>query len=302
LALLAALIGLPGLAGAQALSADDVGQVISRVVQEATARQTPATMAVVDRVGAVLAVYSMTGAPAALPVASNAKGANATPLVDGLNGVSLPVTLQAIAKADTAAYLSSSNGNAFSTRTASQIVQDHFNPGTKFTPSGPLYGVQFSQLPCSDLNVALAPGSDPSSVTRGPHRSPLGLAGDPGGFPATTARSTKSWRWPAAAGSTRRPRSAPTIFPPAACCCAIPTRPRRRGGSIRPARRPLPACPAAWAGWSASPAIMTPPTACAPAAPGAAWRRGSCRTHRARSMPRYRPISWSMPPPTPVIR
>jgi uncharacterized protein GlcG (DUF336 family) len=42
--------------------------------------------------------------------------------------------------------------------------------------------VQFSQLPCSDLSVRLGP-YDGSSLTRGPHRSPLGLAADPGGFP-----------------------------------------------------------------------------------------------------------------------
>jgi len=179
-----------------ALTPTDVGQVISRVVQEANARNTPATIAVVDRVGAVLAVYQMVGAPTALPVETNPNGANATPLVDGLSGVGsdsripstlnqklVPTTLEAIAKAVTGAYLSSSHGNAFSTRTASQIIQEHFNPGTLGAPSGPLYGTQFSSLPCSDLMVAYNPISDASTVTRGPHRSPLGLAGDPGGFP-----------------------------------------------------------------------------------------------------------------------
>ncbi len=87
-----------------------------------------------------------------------------------------------MAKAITAAYLSTSHGNAFTTRTASQIVQDHFNPGTEGAPSGPLFGVQFSSLPCSDMMVDLnALGT--SAPTQGPHRSPLGLAGDPGGFP-----------------------------------------------------------------------------------------------------------------------
>ena len=87
----------------------------------------------------------------------------------------LPSTLAAIAKAITGAYLSS-GGNAFTTRTASQIVQDHFNPGETFSPSGPLFGVQFSSLPCSDL-VTQFP------TTQGPHRSPLGLSADPGGLP-----------------------------------------------------------------------------------------------------------------------
>jgi hypothetical protein len=53
-----------------------------------------------------------------------------------------------IAKAITAAYLSSS-GNAFTTRTASNIVQEHFPkaPNTAGLESGPLFGVQFSSLP-----------------------------------------------------------------------------------------------------------------------------------------------------------
>jgi uncharacterized protein GlcG (DUF336 family) len=172
------------------LNATDIGKIIGQVVQEAKARNKPATVAIVDRVGAVLAVYQMTGAPATFPIESNPNGPNATQLVDGLSGVAnlgavplVPATLEAIAKAVTGAYLSTSNGNAFTTRTASQIVQDHINPGTMGAPSGPLFGVQFSSLPCSDLNVRYAPTTDASSVTRGPHRSPLGLAGDPGGFP-----------------------------------------------------------------------------------------------------------------------
>lgn len=176
---------LPGSSvSSTALTPTDVGQVISQVVAEATARGKPATIAVVDRLGAVLAIYAMNGAPATLPIMSNPNGPNATPLVDGLNGVTIiPTAAQAIAKAVTAAYLSTSHGNAFTTRTASQIIQDHFNPGTLGAPSGPLFGVQFSSLPCSDLNVRYSPAADASSTTRGPHRSPLGLAGDPGGFP-----------------------------------------------------------------------------------------------------------------------
>ncbi len=48
------------------------------------------------------------------------------------------------AKAITAAYLSS-EGNAFSTRTASQIVQEHFNPGEFGGPSGPIFGVPLAR-------------------------------------------------------------------------------------------------------------------------------------------------------------
>jgi uncharacterized protein GlcG (DUF336 family) len=181
--------------GTQFLTATDVGKIIGQVVQEAQARQKPATIAVVDRLGAVLAVYRMAGAPTSLPVEANPKGTNANQFVDGLSGITqikfpltgktypvVPTQMEALAKAITAAYLSSSKGNAFSTRTASQIVQDHFNPGTSGAPSGPLYGTQFSSLPCSDLMNRDVAGST-ASLTQGPHRSPLGLAGDPGGLP-----------------------------------------------------------------------------------------------------------------------
>jgi uncharacterized protein GlcG (DUF336 family) len=187
-ALLAMILVLPMMwagnarAQTQSLTPQDVGGIISRVVQEALARKTPATVAVVDRMGAVLAVYQMTGAPAAVAVIHNPNGPNAVQGTDGLNGVALPAAAEAIAKAITGAYLSSSTGNAFSTRTASQIIQDHFNPGTAYAPSGPLFGVQFSSLPCSDLMVRVS-GNDPTTLTRGPHSSPVGLAGDPGGFP-----------------------------------------------------------------------------------------------------------------------
>lgn len=119
----------------------------------------------------------MNGAPATVRVGSPAVlGA-----VDGgLEGISLvPAELSAIAKAVTGAYLSS-EGNAFTTRSASQIVQANFNPGERNQPGGPLFGVQFSQLPCSDLSTRFMAGAGPGP---GPHRSPLGLSADPGGVP-----------------------------------------------------------------------------------------------------------------------
>src|SRR4051812_22700812 len=67
----------------QFLKPADVGRIIAQAVQEAKARKKPATIVVVDRVGAVLAVYRMTGAPANLPIESNPTGPNATQLVDG---------------------------------------------------------------------------------------------------------------------------------------------------------------------------------------------------------------------------
>ena len=153
------------------LAVSDVQKVIAQAAAEAQAQGKPAVIAVVDRVGNVLAVYRMAGAPTLVTVTSQRN------VVGGLENLQVPSELAAIAKAITGAYLSS-EGNAFSSRTASQIVQQHFTPGDLGTPAGPLFGVQFSQLPCSDLATRFAAGSGP-----GPHRSPLGLSADPGGFP-----------------------------------------------------------------------------------------------------------------------
>ena len=154
-----------------ALTVADVQQVLAQAVFEAQARNLKATIAVVDRVGNVLGVFRMNGAAPTFTITS---GTGATGGLEGVSG--LPSELAAIAKAVTGAYLSS-EGNAFSTRTSSQIIQQNFNPGESNQPSGPLFGVQFSQLSCSDLNQQATAG------TIGPKRSPLGLAADPGGLP-----------------------------------------------------------------------------------------------------------------------
>ena len=161
----------PPAAATDVLTIADVERVISQAAAEASARNQRASIAVVDRVGNVLAVYRMSGAATTFRITSG-RGVSG-----GLENIDiLPDTHAAITKAITGAYLSS-NGNAFSSRTASQIVQEHFNPRELNQPSGPLYGVQFSQLPCSDLMRRASDG------TVGPKRSPLGLAADPGGLP-----------------------------------------------------------------------------------------------------------------------
>jgi uncharacterized protein GlcG (DUF336 family) len=162
----------------QSLTAAEVGQIIARAVNEAQGRGALATIAVADRVGNILGVFQMTGAAANSTITS---GRNVT---GGLEGAAVPSTLAAIAKAVTGAYLSS-RGNAFTTRTASQIIQQNFNVGETFQPGGPLFGVQFSQLPCSDFSVRFFDGGAGGLVnaTLGPKRSPLGLAADPGGLP-----------------------------------------------------------------------------------------------------------------------
>lgn len=175
------------------LSEADVNRILSQAVQEARAQNTLATIAVVDRVGNVLAVYRMGSKfEHEVLISTNPQGDIDSKIDSGLEGLILPTSAApfviddqvAISKAITGAYLSS-EGNAFSTRTASQIIQENFNPGEINQPGGPLFGVQFSQLACSDFTQA----SDGNAVTVGPQRSPLGLSADPGGLPLYKAGS-----------------------------------------------------------------------------------------------------------------
>ncbi|THD61350.1 heme-binding protein [Phenylobacterium sp.] len=165
------------LPGTDSLSAADVQQIIAQAVAEAKARDTPGVIAVTDRVGNVLAVYAMAGAR---PTATIRPGPGGN--LD-IQGAVVPAAAAAIAKAVTGAYLSSA-GQAFSTRTASMIIQQNFppSPATVGLPSGPLFGVQFSSLPCSDLTARYNAAGGTGALI-GPKRSPLGLAADPGGFP-----------------------------------------------------------------------------------------------------------------------
>lgn len=161
---------------AESLAISDIETIISQAVSEAKARNLAGMIAVVDRPGNVLAVFKMNGASAVTTIRRGPRNSDGVANV-GLQGVDVPRELAAISKALTGAYLSSA-GNAFSTRTASMIVQEHFPPSKNAVglESGPLFGVQFSQLPCSDL-------SQRSNNTIGPKRAPLGLSADPGGFP-----------------------------------------------------------------------------------------------------------------------
>jgi uncharacterized protein GlcG (DUF336 family) len=162
-----------------ALTQAEVERIIAQAVFEAQARGRPGTIVVVDRVGNVLAAFRMNGANNDLSVPPSPSGVN-----HDLQGqfVMGGAVAGAISKAITGAYLSSS-GNAFSTRTASMIVQEHFPPSAvaRGLESGPLFGVQFSQLPCSDLSTRFGMGGAAALI--GPKRSPLGLSADPGGFP-----------------------------------------------------------------------------------------------------------------------
>ena len=143
------------------LTASDVQTIIQQAASAAESFARPVTIVVTDREANVIGFLAMTGAPATSTVRSVGT------LGRGLEGATVPAAEAATAKAATAAFFSTT-GNAFSTRTAGFIIQEHFPPGISFRPGGPLYGVQFSQLPCSDIKI-------PSAR--------LGLSADPGGLP-----------------------------------------------------------------------------------------------------------------------
>src|SRR4051812_22702187 len=162
------------------LTVGDVNTIVLQAINEANARGRPSTIAVVDRVGNVLTVAQMPGAPTTLTIDTfrniGAGLENRTAVPPNV----IPTTMGAIARAITGAYLSS-NGNAFTTRTANQILQEHFNPGIRNTPGGPLFGTQFSQLSCSDFTMAASTTAGAAQV--GPHPPPPGLSPRPPPFP-----------------------------------------------------------------------------------------------------------------------
>src|SRR2546423_14722151 len=102
--------------------------MVSRAVTRAVRISPNSVIAVTDREGYVLGVWVVAGGAAS-------QGQLAT----------------AVSKAGTAAFLSS-NQNAFSSRTAGYIIQQHFPVGVKNTAPGPLVGVGLSNLFISDVN------------------------------------------------------------------------------------------------------------------------------------------------------
>lgn len=171
----------------QNLTEADVARIIQQGIAGAQNLGVAATIVVIDRPANVLAAYQMPGAQATSVITS---GSGLTPGEQGgpLEGVSVPAVFCAISKAGTSAYFSS-QGNAFTTRTANQVLQENFNPGELFAPSGPLFGVQFSQGLCSDINFInpdLLPGTVGNTTARGltgPRPLPLGFAAEPGTVP-----------------------------------------------------------------------------------------------------------------------
>ncbi len=113
---------------AQSLSGPEVSLILAQGAAYAAKYSSQSVLAVVDREGFVLGVLKVgTAAP------------------------SQGVIAGAVSRAGTAAFLSS-NENAFTSRTAGYIIQQHFPPGIRNSSPGPLVGVGFSNLFFSDIN------------------------------------------------------------------------------------------------------------------------------------------------------
>lgn len=137
-----------------ALTPDEVLTLVTQAVEQAQRQNQKIIVAVTDRPGNILAVYSM----------------------NGTRGSVWDVNVGAVAKARTAVYLSS-NQHAFTSLTACFITRSHFPPGAANTPGGPLYGVPFSSLGGGDVqpNNSTPPGQAGNGQQ--------GLTGVPGGVP-----------------------------------------------------------------------------------------------------------------------
>ncbi len=136
------------------LTVEDVQSLITHAVEQAERLNEKVVVAVTDREANVLGVFNMNG------TTGNAEN---------------PV-LGAIAKARTAAYLSS-NQHGFSSVTACFITRNHFPPGINNTPGGPLYGVPLSSLGGGDVQP------NGGSVLLEQEDGTPGLTGAPGGVP-----------------------------------------------------------------------------------------------------------------------
>jgi uncharacterized protein GlcG (DUF336 family) len=175
---------------ASGMTSNEVGRAIAQAISRAQQIEPRAVIAVVDGEGFVLGVWSVDGAPDASAVQD------------------------AITKAGTAAFLSSKQ-NAFTSRTAGFIVQQHFPPGVRNRPNGPLVGVNFSNLSFSDVNRFKNPNVGyVANLTSGTNGAAIagpaalsGLGGSPGGVPLY--RNGKLIGGVGVAGRTRAPEVSP---------------------------------------------------------------------------------------------
>jgi uncharacterized protein GlcG (DUF336 family) len=134
------------------LSLADVELILAQAASQANNRQ---VIAVSDRDGDILGIFEVGNAPNRM-------------------------ITKAVTRARTAALFQSTQ-NAFTTRTARFIIQDHFPHPVPNTPGGPLYGVEFSSLAGSDVFDGPAISGDPGGIPLFKDGQPvggIGVAGD----------------------------------------------------------------------------------------------------------------------------
>src|SRR5687767_9814718 len=166
------------------LTAEEVEKIMAQAVTQASRDNRSAIIAITDREGFLLSIWDVKGRlPNPLPPFS---------LTDEGTLKLYSLVAGAITRASTAAFLSSDE-NAFTTRTAGFIIQQHFPPGVRNTPTGPLVGVGFSSLFYSDVNRVklIPPGFDGAALVsptispgvRAPAFPLTSLNDSPGGLP-----------------------------------------------------------------------------------------------------------------------
>jgi len=151
------------LSGTALLTAGDVDKILADAASQAGPKE---VITVVGREGEILGIFARDKARLG-PVADQADHLGTA------DSILLGTLTESVARARTAADFGSS-GEAFTTRTARFIVQNHFPPDLQNTPGGPLYGVEFSSLPGSDVTPSAALSGDPGGV-------PLYIDGQPVG-------------------------------------------------------------------------------------------------------------------------
>jgi uncharacterized protein GlcG (DUF336 family) len=135
------------------LTASDVQAILAAAASQANRKQ---IIVVTDREGVILGSLAMRKASKNTAVRARELG-------------------KAIARARTVSLFESTQ-DAFSTRTARFILQDHYPHPVQNTPGGPLYGVEFSSLPGADILPANTSDLPTGAI-------PLNITGDPGGIP-----------------------------------------------------------------------------------------------------------------------
>src|SRR5271170_1773483 len=147
----------PTLPNTQMLSAADVSAIVQAAA--AAAQSDTMTIAVVDRMGRILAVY----------------GPSPSPQVTGNFGDMVPADELAVSLARTGAFFSNDEA-PLSSRTVRFISGVHFPPGVMNAPNAALYGIENTNRGCTLSTNFIAGQSVPPARSIGGATTGLGVA------------------------------------------------------------------------------------------------------------------------------